>query len=160
MITGTVAVFNPRVFSISISRSLHFEFSTVFKEVFLSVGIHISMSRQVLSFLPFATMSDLFPFNLFVSLNWHVPEYSRCLFFFCHSSWFMFMIVLILYFDVIMFAYCPVDICCSLIVYYTLSWQVHVTRRQGGQLFLEIAHRFCTWGQCHFSGSCFDSNWS
>ena len=46
MITGTVVVFIPHAFSISISRSLYFEsFSTAFKEVFLSVGIDISMSK-------------------------------------------------------------------------------------------------------------------
>ena len=61
MITGTVVVFIPHAFLISISRSLYFEsFSTAFKEVFLSVGIDISMSRQVLSFLSFTTMSGLF----------------------------------------------------------------------------------------------------
>ena len=63
MITGTVVVFIAHVFSISISRSLYFEsFSAVFKEVFLSVGIDISMSIQVLSFLSFTTMSGLFAF--------------------------------------------------------------------------------------------------
>ena len=52
MITGTVVVFIAHVFSISISRSLYFvSFSIIFKEVFLSVGIDISISRQVLSFL-------------------------------------------------------------------------------------------------------------
>ena len=63
MITGTVVVFIPHVFSISISRSLYFEsFSAVFKEVFRTVGIDISMSIQVLSFLSFTTMSGLFAF--------------------------------------------------------------------------------------------------
>ena len=63
MITGTVVVFIPHVFSISISRSLYFvSFSIIFKEVFLSVGIDISISRQVLSFLSFTTMSGLFAF--------------------------------------------------------------------------------------------------
>ena len=61
MITGTVVVFIPHIFSISISRSLYFvSFSIVFKEVFLSVGMDISINRQVLSFLSFTTMSGLF----------------------------------------------------------------------------------------------------
>ena len=61
MTTGTVVVFSSHVFSISISRSLFFEsFSTVFKEVFFSFGIGISMSRQVLFSLSFTTMSGLF----------------------------------------------------------------------------------------------------
>ena len=48
-------------FSISILRSLYFgSFSTVFKEVFFSLGIDISMSRQVLFSLHFTTMSGLF----------------------------------------------------------------------------------------------------
>ena len=43
---------------------LYFEgFSTVFKEAFRSVGIDISMSRQVLSFLSFTTLSGLFAFT-------------------------------------------------------------------------------------------------
>ena len=63
MMTGTVVVFIPHVFSISISRSVYFvSFSIVFKEVFLSVGIDLSISGQVLSFLSFTTMSGLFAF--------------------------------------------------------------------------------------------------
>ena len=71
MITGAVVVFIPHAFSISISRSLYFEsFSAVFKEVFLSVGIDISISRQVLSFLSFTTVwSSCFYFYLFGSLD-------------------------------------------------------------------------------------------
>ena len=62
MITGTVVVFISYVFSISITRSLYFvSFSVIFK-VFLSVGIDIPISRQVLSFLSFTTMSGLFAF--------------------------------------------------------------------------------------------------
>ena len=58
MITGTVVVFLPHVFSISMSRSLYFvSYSIMFKVVFLSVGIDISISRQVLSSLSFTTMS-------------------------------------------------------------------------------------------------------
>ena len=116
MITGTVIVFIPRIFSISILRSLYFvSFSIVFKEVFLSVGINISISRQVLSFfLVFHHYVWSVCFYLFASLDWHVPEYSHCLVF-CHINWFMF-VVFILYFDVIVFADCPVEICCSFIV--------------------------------------------
>ena len=115
MITGTVVVFIPHVFSISISISLYFvSFSIVFKEVFLSVGRDISISGQVLSFLSFTTMSGLFAFISLFGLDWHVSKYSRCLVF-CHSSWFMF-VVFILYFDVIVFAYCLVEICCSFVV--------------------------------------------
>ena len=112
MITGTVG-FIPHVFSISISRSLYF---VSFKEVFLSVWIDVSISRRTVSFfLVFHHYVWSFCFYLSVSLDWHVPEYSRCLIF-CHSSWFMF-VVFILYFDVIVFAYCLVEICSSLNVF-------------------------------------------
>ena len=115
MITGTVFVFIPHVFSISISRSFYFEsFSIIFKDVFLSVGIDISISRQVLSFLSFTTISGLFAF-ISLSVWIGMSQSIVAVWFFCHSSWFMF-VVFILYFDVIVFAYCPVEICCSFIV--------------------------------------------
>ena len=82
MTTGTFVVFSSHVFSISISRSLYFEsFATVFKEVFFLFGTGISMSRQVLFSLSFTSMSGLFALISFVSLDWHVPEYSHCAFF-------------------------------------------------------------------------------
>ena len=69
MSTRTVVVFGFLVFSISVSRSLHFEsFSTVFIEVFFfPLGIDISISRQVLFSLSFTTMFGLFALiSLFV----------------------------------------------------------------------------------------------
>ena len=65
MITEAVVVFIRHAFLISISRSLYFEsFFSVSKEVFLSVEIDTSMSRQVVSFVhvSFTTMSGLFAF--------------------------------------------------------------------------------------------------
>ena len=62
MIIGGVILFIPHAFSISFLRSLYLEsLSTVFKEVFFSVGIDKSMSRQVLS-LFFTTVCSLFAF--------------------------------------------------------------------------------------------------
>ena len=62
MIIGGVILFIPHAFSISILRSLCLEsLSTVFKEVFFSVGIDKSMSGQVLS-LFFTTVCSLFAF--------------------------------------------------------------------------------------------------
>ena len=60
------------VFSISISISLYFvSFFHCFQGVFLSLGTDISISRQVLSFLSFTSMSGLFALiRLFVSLDW------------------------------------------------------------------------------------------
>ena len=70
MSTRTVVVFGFLVFSISVSRSLHFEsFSTVFIEVFFffPLGIDISISGQVLFSLSFTTMFGLFALiSLFV----------------------------------------------------------------------------------------------
>ena len=66
MITGAVAVFIPRF----LSRCLYFEsFSTVFKEVFLSVGIDISMSGQLIGFLIFHHYVWSVCFYLLVSLD-------------------------------------------------------------------------------------------
>ena len=73
-------------------------------------------------------------FYLFVSLDWHVPEYTHCLVF-CHINWFMF-VVFILYFDVIVFADCPVEICCSFIVslYVLCLGTFRASRDSGGSV--------------------------
>ena len=61
--TGIVVAFIPHIRSISISRSLYLDsFSFTFTEVFLSVGMAISMSRQLFSFLFLMTMSGLLAF--------------------------------------------------------------------------------------------------
>ena len=55
MITGTVVVFIPYVFSISIARYLYFvSFFIVFKEVFLSVGIIIIIAKYLSAHLKFS----------------------------------------------------------------------------------------------------------
>ena len=61
--TGIVVAFIPHIRSISISRSLYFDsFSVTLTEVFFSVGMDISMSRQLFSCLSFITMSGLLAF--------------------------------------------------------------------------------------------------
>ena len=61
--TGIVVVFIPDIRSISISRSLYFDsFSVTLTEVFFSVGMDISMSRQLFFCLSFITMSGLLAF--------------------------------------------------------------------------------------------------
>ena len=61
--TGIVVAFIPHIRLISISRSLYFDsFSVTLTEVFFSVGMHISMSRQLFSCLSFMTMSGLLAF--------------------------------------------------------------------------------------------------
>ena len=48
---GTVVVFIPQMRSISILRSLYLDtFSVTFTELFLSVGMDMSMSEQLFSF--------------------------------------------------------------------------------------------------------------
>ena len=66
-------------FSISILRSLYFEsFSTVLKRCFFSLGIDISMSRQLGPLLlVFYYLVWPVCLYLFVCLDWHVPEYSH-----------------------------------------------------------------------------------
>ena len=55
--------FIPHIHSISISRSLYFDSSSVtLTEVFFSVGMDISMSRQLFYCLSFITMSGLLAF--------------------------------------------------------------------------------------------------
>ena len=50
MTTGTVIVFNPHIFVISISRTLHLDnFSATFTDVFRSEGIAISISMHLTS---------------------------------------------------------------------------------------------------------------
>ena len=52
--TGIVVAFIPHIHSISISRSLYFDtFSVTLTEVFFSIGMDISMSRQLFSCLSF-----------------------------------------------------------------------------------------------------------
>ena len=61
--TGIVVTFIPHIRSISISRSLYFDsFSVSLTEVFFSVGMDISMSRQLFSCLSFITMSGRLAF--------------------------------------------------------------------------------------------------
>ena len=62
--TGTVVVFIPLIRSISIPRSLYLDsFSVTFTdEVFLSVGMNMSLSRQLFSFLFLMKIFGLFAF--------------------------------------------------------------------------------------------------
>ena len=61
--TGIVVAFIPHIRSISISRSLYFDsFSVTLTDVFFSVGMDISMSRQLFSCLAFITMFGLLAF--------------------------------------------------------------------------------------------------
>ena len=58
--TGTVIVFNPHIFVISISRSLYLDsFSATFTDVFQSEGIAKSISMHVFSCLSLIMISGL-----------------------------------------------------------------------------------------------------
>ena len=60
MTTDAVIVFNPHIFVISISRSLHLDsFSATFTDVLRSEGIVISISMHVFSCLSLIMMSGL-----------------------------------------------------------------------------------------------------
>ena len=60
MTTGTVIVFNPHIFVISISRSLYLDsFSATFTDVFQSKGIAIAISMHVFSCLSLIILSGL-----------------------------------------------------------------------------------------------------
>ena len=60
MTTGTVIVFNPHIFVISISRSLYLDsFSATFTDVFQSEEIAISLSVHVFPCLSLIMMSGL-----------------------------------------------------------------------------------------------------
>ena len=60
---GIVVALIPHIHSTSISRSLYFEsFSVTLTEVFFSVGMDISISRQLFSCLLLITMSGLLAF--------------------------------------------------------------------------------------------------
>ena len=62
--TGIVVAFIPHIHSISISRSLYFDsFSVTLTEVFFSMGMDMSMSRQLFSCLFLITMSGLLAFT-------------------------------------------------------------------------------------------------
>ena len=75
MTTGIVVAFIPHIRSISISRCLYLDsFSFTFTEVFLSVGMAISMSRQLFFFLVLDDDVWSFGFYLTICLYWHVPQ--------------------------------------------------------------------------------------
>lgn len=151
MITGAVVVFIPHAFSIPISRSLYSEsFSSIFKEVFRFIGIDIPMSRHVLP--------GLFDF---ISLSlWIGISQSLCFLGFAVSLIHMCSIYHALG-SCRVCIICPLEICCSFVVsLYVLCLGKFRTSRQGGQLFLEITCKFCTFGQCHLSEPCFSSSWS
>ena len=66
MTTGTVIVFNPHIFVISISRSLYLDsFSATFSDLFRSEGIAISISMHVFSCLSLIMMSVLLALTVF-----------------------------------------------------------------------------------------------
>ena len=79
---GTVIVFNPHVFVISISLYLD-NFSATFTDVFRSEGIAISINMHVFSCLSLIIMSDLLAL---IVVYLHIPENGN-FFIFCNSFW-------------------------------------------------------------------------
>lgn len=100
MSTRTVVVFGFLVFSVSVSRSLHFEsFSTVFIEVLFFIADRYINERPSSLLLVFHYYVWPVCLDLFVCLDWHVPEYSHCVVFrYCRLLMF---VVFVLHFDAI-----------------------------------------------------------
>ena len=84
MTTGTVIVFNPHIFLMSISRSLYLDnFSATFTDVFRSEGIAIAISMHVFSCLSLIMMSGLLAL---IVVYLHIPDNGN-FFIFCNSFW-------------------------------------------------------------------------
>ena len=93
--TGTVIVFNPHIFVISISRSLYLDnFSATFTDVFRSEGI------ACLFLLTFNNDVRFISFDRFIGVYLHIPENGN-FFIFCNSFWLV-LVPLIICFDVVM----------------------------------------------------------
>ena len=94
--TGIVVAFIPHVLSISISRALYYfdSFSVTLTEVFFSVGMDISMSRQLFSCFFLITMSGLLALSNNLSALAYPTRLWYCLFlllFGAHSFLFIFI---------------------------------------------------------------------
>ena len=100
MTTGTVIVFNPHIFVISISRSLYLDnFSATFTDIFRSEGIAISISMHVFSCI-FNNDVRFISFDRFIGVYLHIPEHGNFSIF-CNSFWLV-LVLLIICFDVVM----------------------------------------------------------
>ena len=147
MSTRTVVVFGFLVFSISVSRSLHFEsFSTVFIEVFFfSIGDRHINKRASSLLLVFHYYVWPVCLDLFVCLGWHVPECSHCVVF-SYCRWLTF-VIFVLYFDAIVLTYC----CLIMSLYVLCFGKVQSILRRGGPLFPGVGCKFYTLDRCLFS---------
>ena len=107
--------FIPHILYTSISRSLYFDsFSVTLVEMFLSVGIAISIRRQLFSSLYIWIISGLFAF---ISRSVYTGTSNKIVAFlvFYHRIWLM-LIPFIWDIDVKVSADIPVYICCNLVI--------------------------------------------
>ena len=143
MSTRTVVVFGFLVFSISFSRSLHFEsFSTVFIQVFFfSIGDRYINKRASSLLLVF----HYYVWPVCLDLAWYVPECSHCVVF-SYCRWLMF-VIFVLCFDAIVLTYC----CFILSLYVLYFGKVQGILRRGGPLFPGVGCKFYTLDRCLFS---------
>ena len=96
MTTGTVIVFNPHIFVISISRSLYLDsFSATLTDVFRSEGI--AYQHACLSLL---NNVRFISFDRFIGVYVRIPENGN-FFIFCNSFWLV-LAPLIICFDLVM----------------------------------------------------------
>ena len=87
MTTGTVIVFNPHIFIISISRSLYLDsFSATFTDVFRSEGICHIYQHACLFLIIFNNDVRFISFDRFIGVYLHIPENGN-FFIFCNSFW-------------------------------------------------------------------------
>ena len=132
------------------------------KEMFKSPRFEPGMSQLLMPHAsPLANSATTVPPALLVSLDWHVPEYSRFSVF-CHRNWFIF-VVFILHFDIILCLHIVQERCVAALLCLCMNsvWASSgIGLRQGGHLFLGIASKFFTLFWCHFSESSFSSSWS
>ena len=158
--TGIVVPFIPHIRSISISRSLYFDsFSVTLTEVFFSVGMDISMSRQLFSCLSFITMSGLLAFisqSVCIGISYKIVMLSLSVTVWGSCSYHLsstFILTLCICSSVGMRRLCHV---CVGIQF----WPAQGTLPRYDQWFPGIDHISCKLGLYHRLGCCYDSNWS
>ena len=112
---GIVVAFIPHIHSTSFSRSLYFEkFSVTLTEVFFSVGMDISISRQ--PFFLFVVDHNIWSLGLYltISLYWHISQDCDVVFF-SYCLWLMLVPFLVCVY-INFFTDVPVEVCGGFVV--------------------------------------------
>ena len=158
--TGIVVAFIHHIRSISISRSLYFDsFSVTLTEEFFSVGIDISMSRQLFSCLSLLQCLDCWLLSHGLSVLTYPTRLRCCLF--------------LLLFGVHAHTISLLRLCLALCICSSVGlrrlchvcvgiqfWPAQGSLPRYDQWFPGIDHISCTLGLHHRLGCCSDINWS